>query len=325
MRKLLTTQKVLELYPSLPTSIRTLLSSSSIIEQLSGHINTVLLIDDTYVLRTKKIHQYDFDDIGGCENFKATIDHIDTYNFKEHPNHIILEAVASTDGKTTEHLLYKKNPGVTFDIYRQTHSNTEMVHIVLQIAQLISKLHHIQAPHYGFFKGQQFNTWTDFILYWIDKQSVYIKKNKTLTDAEIAQVKSIFNKYIKVLTLSHPSVIHMDLNSTNFLISPEHKKVECIVDWDNARGGDPVADVSYMLERVSNGEGFSEFAPVLLKEYMRVSETANPDEFMLKYKLYSLFYAFKLLPVHATHASYQNESTLDLSRYVRKMISSFTL
>lgn len=326
MRIFLSSQKVLELYPSLPSSIRRLMSPSSIIEQLSGQMNTVLSIDDKYILRTKKIHLYDFDDIGGCNNFKLATDYVEEHKFEYHPNNIILKKVTLTDGTAVEYLLYDKSSGITFSSYlkTKTHSNSKVENLVIQSAQLLAKLHRIPAPQYGFFWGQQFDTWTDFIRYWIEKQSKYIKKNKTLTDTEIACVKSIFNANLDNLSITHPSTIHLDLKSTNIIISPNGDKIECLIDWDNTRGGDPIADVSYTIERIHENEGLSRFSPLFLEEYMRASNVLNRDVFMLKYKLYSLFYAYKLLPVHAMHTSQPSESVVSLTKYIRKILPSFT-
>lgn len=325
MRIFLSSQKVMELYPSLPPSIQKLIGSSSAIEQLSGQMNTVLSIDDKYILRTKKIHLYDFDDIGGCDNFKSAIYHIDKHKFKYHPNNVILEKTTLSDDTTVEYLLYEKSSGITFNSYlkTKTHSNSKIESLVIQSAQILAKLHQISAPQYGFFLGQQFNTWTDFIIYWIDKQSKYIKKNKTLTDEEISRVQSIFHANLRSLSIEHPSTIHLDLKSTNIIISPNGDKIECLIDWDNARGGDPVADVSYTIERIHESEGLSQFSPIFLEEYMRASNVLNRDEFMLKYKLYSLFYAFKLLPVHAMHTNQHNESVTNLTKYIRRILPSF--
>ena len=181
------------------------------------------------------------------------------------------------------------------------------------------ELHQIPAPYYGFFSGQRFDSWNAFINYWIDKQSIYIQKNKTLSDEEISKVRFLFKKHNSLFTLLHPSTIHLDFSSSNILVD-NRGNVNCIIDWDNARGGDPIIDVSYALERGYKTKNLSIFVDYFLDEYLKHSGENNRREFMLKYRLYSLFYAYKLLPVHTAHISNPRENVNDLTRYIRKIL-----
>ena len=307
-------------YPHLPLSFKTYIPNSASISTMGGVQNAVFLIDNRYILRTRKIKLNPYDDIGSCGNFKKVVDHISKHHFIYHPNNLVLESSKGPGEDTVEFLLYRLSPGKSLNNLLPVLSRADIIRIAKLTAKIMCQLHQIDAPNYGFFKGQSFNSWNDFIDYWIKNQSLYIQKNKILTDEEITKVRRIFKKYRNLLTLDRPVTIHFDFNSSNILIDHQGK-INCIIDWDNARGGDPIIDVSYTLERANKIKGSDIFCRSFFEEYMRQTAVKNKPEFMLKYRLYSLFYAYKLLPVHATHTSNQYENVKNLSQYVRKILT----
>ena len=224
----------------------------------------------------------------------------------------------ATNGEIVEYLLYKKNPGTILSDCMKTWSSSKVENTIRQIAKIMSQLHRIDAPYYGFFHGQQFSSWSDFIFYWLNKQEPYIRKSETLTNEEILQVKSIFARNKHALSLTSPVVTHLDLKPENILIA-SNGVIDCIIDWDNARGGDAIADVSYTIEFIFKESELTDFSPIFLDEYKKAAEIQNWDDFMLKYRLYSLFYAYKLLPVRVARVS-QKKTISNLIQNVREMI-----
>src|SRR3990167_2760713 len=108
MPSYITSQEVLALYPRIPSSLKSYITRSTLITSFDGTQNTVFFIDDKYVLRTRKIQLYPFDDIGSCGNFKIAIEHIDKYHFIYHPNHLVFEQLIGPGGEAVEFLLYKR-------------------------------------------------------------------------------------------------------------------------------------------------------------------------------------------------------------------------
>lgn len=316
----ISSRELRELYPNLPSLFNKYITDSSSISTMGGVQNAVFLIDNKSILRTRKIQLNSYDDIGSCGNFKKVVDHVSKHHFVYHPNNLILESSKGPKGDTVEFLLYRLSPGKSLSSLLPVLSNTDIIRFAKLTAKIMCKLHQIEAPNYGFFSGQNFSSWNNFINYWIENQSSYIQRHNILTDVEIEKAKQIFKTYRKLLNLARPATIHLDFSSSNILID-DQGKINCIIDWDNARGGDPIIDVSYTLEHTNKIKGLDIFKQSFLQEYMKYAGVINKSEFMLKYRLYSLFYAYKLLPVHSTHTSNQHENVEELSRYVRRIIT----
>lgn len=322
MSQTISAQDVFRLIPHLSFNLQNYIKKASSILSLESRKNTVLLIDNQYILRTKKIKLHDFDDIGSCVNFKRAIDWIEKYKFVYHPQFIILEESVNSQGEKTEFLFYKKIQGTILKTIFPHLSKNDQISVAKQAAQVLYKLHQIPTPQIGFFYGQQFPAWFDFIRYWIDNQAKYITESEILTNKEINRIKQIFLIHKSLFSISRPFAVHLDFNSSNILINTKGE-INCIIDWDNARGGDPILDLIYTTERAYNNRKYAEFTSSLLKEYLHISGIKNDQEFTLKYRLYSLFYAYKLLPVHVHHITDTHENVQELVKEVRQILKTF--
>lgn len=306
---------LLETYPRLPETLKEIISRARTIRLMSKTLNSVYIIDDRYVLRMRSIKLQPYDDIGSCANFAAAVTFLRRRGFTACPQTASLETTVSAAGTKEQLLFYPFVTGepLTQVVAADTSRETEFAG---QVGLLLAGLHAVETPHYGFFEGAQFPSWDDFVFYWLENQTFYIKKFGILDRNTIDRVLALFHSYRAVLHAVKPHAIHMDLSPANILVSGPDIHV---IDWDNARGGDPAFDISYTLARAFRHYS-KEFRNTLLRAYFAESQTRDTDGFMLRYDLSSLFMAYKLLPVHYTHTSLTGENTKDLVGEIGKLL-----
>lgn len=299
---------LLATYPHLSDPFKEIIASARNIRLLGQTLNSVYTIDDRYILRRKNIVLQPYDDIGSCANFAAALSHLKKNGFDVCPRNARLETTATSTGQEEDLLLYEFSKGKELSRIIPRNSAEELSY-AKQIGQFLARLHTIKAPQYGFFHGQQFSSWYGFISHWLEHQAVYIKRFGILDAEIIDRIGRIFSSFQPLFEKVTPVTIHMDLSAANILVNGQH--IDCVIDWDNARGGDAAYDVSYALKRAFRSSP-EEFKEVMLNTYLAESPAQDRKTFMQKYELYSLFMAYKLLPVHYTHASLTGESTENL-------------
>ncbi len=311
-------EDIFRMNPHMPPDLKTYIRNAKKISILQGRLNQVFLLDQNYILRTKKIHISTHDDIGGCLNFKEAVDLLEQKGFSFHPHILLSSGPEDHQSQMHEYLLYQHIKGTPLSSVFHTLSDTHIAHVAKNTAQLMSSLHTISTPQFGFFHGERFPSWIDYIEHWLKHQTPYILNNSLLSRDEVIKIQHIFKKNRTCFNIN-PFVVHLDFRPSNLIVD-EKMTVISIIDWDNARGGDPIADVAYTLTRAFKDDAFTTFSHHFLKEYLSVTNV-DKSKFAIKMKLYQLFYAFKLLPVHAIHTSDTNESPVNLAKEIRTILN----
>ncbi|CDZ76224.1 thiamine kinase [Legionella massiliensis] len=122
-------------------------------------------------------------------------------------------------------------------------------------------------------------TWKSFLLSQLETHLEICEQNSYLSGADCKFSATIINELADEIKLDQPAMLHCDLGSKNIILTPENEL--CIIDWEDAIGGDPIFDIAMWGSFMQNQGKLNYF----LKGYYPDDE--RPSDFYLRYFLYS--------------------------------------
>jgi fructosamine-3-kinase len=120
--------------------------------------------------------------------------------------------------------------------------------------------------------------WQAFILTRLDEHLSVCRKNNYLTASDCENSRAIFSALSGEICLIEPRLLHCDLGSKNIIVKSDGSI--CILDWEDAIGGDPIFDIAMWGSFMLNQDKLDRF---LAGYYWN---TMQPYDFQLKYYLY---------------------------------------
>lgn len=118
-----------------------------------------------------------------------------------------------------------------------------------QTGEYARKIHNIRGEYYGrvsdSFDGISFSSWTEFIIYEINKLCRYCVDKKVLTLDDTKEICKLFErgKYL-FDSVTEPRLVHGDLWTGNVMVSEAGDSVSAVIDIDRCIFGDPDRDLA---------------------------------------------------------------------------------
>lgn len=149
--------------------------------------------------------------------------------------------------------------------------------IIKQLGLALKNIHSLPAPHFGSLHSENGNnvTWDTFFLdrYEARLENILSANPKTtigevsihMVQLLIPKMRELSNRYGKTLkNAKKPFVLHHDLHFLNIIIN-DKTDIGAILDWENATGGDPLFDLTFLeaqffLSRHILPNGFNSFS-----------------------------------------------------------------
>lgn len=183
----------------------------------------------------------------------------------------------------------EKIPGVPFRDIKEKLDKVKARKIVTEAGLILSIIHSIEAPGFGSLaENNLYENWRDLVLEIERNPKNSIQYKHEIVDQEkIDKAIEILRQNIKYFDIKKPQLLHSDFGTKHWLI---HKgKISGILDFEGAKGGDPMYDFAWVNFFYSNS------VPVkwLLEGYKNREDVEK--DFDYKLKLYNLLLSLRLL------------------------------
>ncbi len=212
----------------------------------------------------------------------------------------ILEIHEATNDDDMDFILMTTASGVTMDVYLSKDQSHEE-NLLINAGKTLAKVHEIKVNGFGPFDNKKAKeniliglhaTNKEFMMTALEENFQRLIKLSVRTHEEVETMKKIMNSY-SFEPENGSRLIHNDFADWNLLTDGD--TVTAILDWDEACGGDPIADLAcwsmfFDLERYK----------AFLRGYTSVSKL--PEDYELRFHYYRLRYAISKMALRAKRA-----------------------
>lgn len=194
----------------------------------------------------------------------------------------------NTDKAGCKYVAMEFVDGLSYENIPSERSEVEFNNVVTKLGRLIASLHQIPTQGSGELVVPQAGTlplktsaasWHSFLSSQLDKHLSICEDNAYLSSSDCKSSRAIFNELSEVVEVDEPKLLHCDLGSKNIILTPGNDL--CLLDWEDAIGGDPIFDIAMWGSFMQNQGKLNYF----LKGYY--AEGNYAADFYLKYFLYS--------------------------------------
>jgi aminoglycoside phosphotransferase (APT) family kinase protein len=201
----------------------------------------------------------------------------------------------SYKGKRLTFCIEEKLEGVPLKILMPDIDQNILRSLIIEAGEILSKINSITEDRFGSLNRiTPFKTWPDYIF------SLETKEPKIITAAGnigidtnyVKRAFEIIRKNDILFDLKEPKLLHGDFSPKHLLIKGNH--ITGIIDFENAKGGDPVRDLSWV--NFFYGDSF----PIEWLKEGYSEKCIFDNNFDLKMKLYRLHIGLDLLDYYAS-------------------------
>lgn len=162
--------------------------------------------------------------------------------------------------------------------------------LIVQSGEILSKINSIAVEGFGSLNADvKFKTWEDFIFSFEKRRNGIIEGGQKVgvTAGQIDRGFQILHSHQSLFSLPEARLLHGDFSPKHLLV--KDGKITGIIDFENAKGGDPVRDIAWV------NYFYEDSFPL---EYLKEGYTDKSifdENFDLKLKLYKLHLGLDLL------------------------------
>lgn len=205
------------------------------------------------------------------------------------PKVLLIEQTSSNNQKLT-FCVEEKMEGVPLKELMESMDKETLRPIITEAGRILSKINSVSVEKFGLQDGSDsYKTWKDFVFNLESKRSQIIKAGKTV-DADINLIDrafSLLREHEDIFNTKEPKLLHGDYSPKHWMV--KDKKIVGIIDFEGAKGGDPVRDIAWVSYFYNDS-----FPIEWLIEGYENKELFDKD-FDLKMKLYRLHMSLDLL------------------------------
>lgn len=216
----------------------------------------------------------------------------------------ILEIHEATDGNDMDFILMTVAPGITMDVHLSK-DNSKEDELLFNVGATMAKVHKINVSGFGPFDNEKakrgilvglHKTNMDFMKTALEENLQRLINLSVSTAEDVGTMQKIMG-YYSFEPENDPVLIHNDFADWNLLT--DGKAITGILDWDEACGGDNVADLACwsMFFTIERYDAF-------LSGYKSV--TKLPEDYELRFHYYRLRYAISKMALRAKRALVDN-------------------
>lgn len=129
---------------------------------------------------------------------------------------------------------------------RDSLSKDAMKKYIFEAGVILSNIHSVRVDGFGNFdKNTPYNKWSEYILEPLRKidRIKEVAKDVGIEEKLITNVASALKDNVEIFDNTTPQLLHGDFSIKHLLV--KNNKIVGIVDFENAKGGDPVFDLAW--------------------------------------------------------------------------------
>jgi aminoglycoside phosphotransferase (APT) family kinase protein len=208
---------------------------------------------------------------------------------------VLLIEQASSESKKLTFCIEEKMDGVPLKNLMKSMDKETLKPFITEAGRMLSKINSLSVEMFGLQDGSDsYKTWKDFIFNLENKRDKIIKAGKTVGADNSLIVKAflLLRENEEMFDAVEPKLLHGDYSPKHWMVKDKivkDKKIVGIIDFEGAKGGDPVRDIAWVSYFYSKA-----FPIEWLTEGYENKELFDKN-FDLKMKLYRLHISLDLL------------------------------
>jgi aminoglycoside phosphotransferase (APT) family kinase protein len=217
------------------------------------------------------------------------------------------------------YMISRRLPGVTGNEAKKGLTEEQLLDVYRQLGHYYYLIHSIKAPGFGQLeqKGQEFvgrysNQW-EYIEHEIES-GWWVKHalcTGLITKSKLSELKSRFERNRNLFDLEQASLVHGDLSTSLKNVILDGSEITGIVDMENVKVTDPVADFAYF--HFWGGQN---------TEYFEALKSGYDDQGFFDGNFMKKVYLYQLLLSHSLTTYYDKRGNQGALEYVQSKISA---
>lgn len=150
-------------------------------------------------------------------------------------------------GKNVAMCLEQEVPGSSLRKLFPSLSEWKRVEILSHVGKVLSQIHEVQTPYYGWdFLGdwQKFTSWSEYLESMLPQDRLLEVLDRHELDPKLYwHTRDILSTHSFLFQLNYPHLLHGDCTSKHFFV--DEGVLSGVIDLESARGGDPIFDFAW--------------------------------------------------------------------------------